>query len=378
LTILTLCLFFSIEAVDAKADTTLYVHVQGTLVNVREGPGNDFPVIMKLGNGTKVTERLRQENWVAVKVSGWDQIGWIHATLLKREKTEDSNDNTSSKEDYSSREVSRSPAASIRSEATQELEKVDISPESVSGKFLYAKIGVVDIQKIIFDSKMGKEARKYIKDLNSLKSEEDLERIREKLMDQMIKDTKVIVKKYATEKGFSLIIRKQALLFSVDVRFDITDDIIRIYDERVEVSASSEQKTSLATPQESKPQTLIHLNPEAEIRQLLSDWKTAWQLSAGLKGDIKKYLSFYSENFITGIFDKNSWGEKKTIRNQKTAWIEIDISDITVDIANDGNSAEVRFSQQYNSPNYSDISQKILFWVKEDSSWRIVSEKSDK
>jgi len=240
LTILTLCLFFSIDAVDAEADTTLYVHGQGTLVNVRKGPGIDFPVIMKLGNGTRVIERLRQKNWVAVKVSGWDQIGWIHATLLKREKIEDSNDSTRSKEDYASREVSRSPAASIRSKATQELEKVDIFPGSVSGKYLYAKIGVVDIQKIIFNSKVGKAARKYIQGLTSLKSEEDLARTKKKLMNQIIKDAEVIVKKYAIEKGFSLIIRKQAVLFSVEVRFDITDDIIRIYDERVEALRSNE------------------------------------------------------------------------------------------------------------------------------------------
>ena len=149
-------------------------------------------------------------------------------------------------------------------------------------------------------------------------------------------------------------------------------------DNIIEAYVSPEQKTSLSTPQESKPQTLVHPNPEAEIRQLLSDWKTAWQMSAGLEGDIEKYLSFYSENFITGIFDKNSWRENKTIRNQNKAWIEIGISDITVDLSNDGNSAEVRFSQQYNSPNYSDISKKILVSVKEDSSWRIVSEKSDK
>ena len=148
-------------------------------------------------------------------------------------------------------------------------------------------------------------------------------------------------------------------------------------DDILEVSASPEQKTSLATPQESKPQTLVHPNPKAEIRQLLIDWKTAWHLSAGLKGDIEKYLSFYSENFIVGKFDKNSWRENKTIRNQNKAWIEIIISDIAVDVSNDGNSAEVRFNQQYNSSNYSDISQKTLILVKEDSSWRITAEKGD-
>ena len=236
MTILTVCLLFSI---DAEADTTLYVHAQGTLVNVREGPGIDFPVIMKLGNGTKVIEKSRQENWVAVKVSGWNRIGWIHATLLKREKIEDSNESTSSKEDDTSREVSRSPAASVRSKATQELEKVDISPGSVSGKYLYAKIGVVDIQKIIFDSKMGKAARRYIQDRKSLKSEEDLTREKKKLVNQIIKDAEVIIDKYAIERGFSLIIRKQAVLFSVKVRFDITDDIIRIYDEQVKALKSN-------------------------------------------------------------------------------------------------------------------------------------------
>ncbi|MFQ5486440.1 MAG: OmpH family outer membrane protein [Desulfobacterales bacterium] len=235
LTILTVCLFFSI---DAEADTTLYVHAQGTLVNVREGPGIDFPVIMKLGNGTKVIEKSRQENWVAVKVAGWNKIGWIHSTLLKREKIEDSNNSPSTKVDDTIREASRSPAVSVRSKATERPEKAAISPEPVSGKYLYAKIGVVDIQKIIFDSKMGKAARKYIQDPKLLKSEEDLARTKKNLVNQIIKDAEVIINKYAIERGFSLIIRKQAVLFSVKVRFDITDDIIRIYDEQVEALKS--------------------------------------------------------------------------------------------------------------------------------------------
>jgi len=163
LTILTVCLLFSI---DAEADTTLYVHAQGTLVNVREGPGIDFPVIMKLGNGTKVIEKSRQENWVAVKVSGWNRIGWIHATLLKREKIEDLNESTSSKEDYASREVSRSPAASIRPKATKRLEKTNLSSAAVSGKYLYAKIGVVDIQKLFLTVKWAKRPEGIFKTEN--------------------------------------------------------------------------------------------------------------------------------------------------------------------------------------------------------------------
>ena len=96
-------------------------------------------------------------------------------------------------------------------------------------------------------------------------------------------------------------------------------------DDILEVSASPEQKMALATPQESKPQTLVHPNPEAVIRQLLSNWKTAWQMSAGLEGDIEKYLSFYSENFITGIFNKNGWRENKTILQLESSFTQISI-----------------------------------------------------
>lgn len=140
---------------------------------------------------------------------------------------------------------------------------------------------------------------------------------------------------------------------------------------------SSAQKTSLSTSQESKPRTSVPPDPEAKIRQLLNDWKTAWQMSARLKGGFEKYLSFYSENFHADIVDKKGWGEKKTIHNQNREWIEIVISNITVDLSNEGNRAEVRFSQRYNSPKYSDISQKMLIWVKEKSGWRIVSERSE-
>ncbi len=59
----------------------LYVQKNG--VNVREGPGTDHAVILKLNRGHELVEFARQAGWVNVGVArtgGKD--GWIHASLV--------------------------------------------------------------------------------------------------------------------------------------------------------------------------------------------------------------------------------------------------------------------------------------------------------
>lgn len=238
LIIVTLCLFLSIDSLDATAENILFV--QGNRVNVRKGPGTNFPVIMQLKNNTRVIERLRQGDWVAVKVSGAVENGWIHDTLLQNEKIEYSKASMSSKGDYAKGEASTSTVASTLSkvDTSPGLKKVEISSEPLSEQYLFEKVGVVDIQRIIYECKKGKEAQKYVENLISMRSEKDLKRTEHKLINQIIKDITVVVEKYAREKGFSLIFTKREVLFFIEERFDITDEIIRLYDERVEASSS--------------------------------------------------------------------------------------------------------------------------------------------
>lgn len=58
LTILMLGLFFSMDALDAVADDTLFV--QGSRINVRTGPGLDFPVLTQLENGFSLILKKRE------------------------------------------------------------------------------------------------------------------------------------------------------------------------------------------------------------------------------------------------------------------------------------------------------------------------------
>ncbi len=203
--ILTLFLFFPSDFVVAAPGDTLCV--QGNGVNVRTGPGKDFPILVQVSRDTKVIEGLSQGDWVSVKLSETGETGWIHATLLKSQEEADT---------------------------ARELDEVAELSELASEKHLLVKIGVVDIQRIILESKWGKEIREYVKDLIPLRSKEDLAKTEQEFINRIIRDVEVIIEEYAREKGFSLIIRRREVLFFIEERFDITDDIIRRYDEQIE------------------------------------------------------------------------------------------------------------------------------------------------
>ena len=238
LTILILCLFLSVDAISAVADKILYV--QGSNVNVRERPDRGSAVIMQLQNGAEVIERSREGRWVEVMVSGVDRTGWIHATLLKSEKNETSDDRAESKQGLGDRRTIQDQTASGLSHAPshQKLDKVEISSGSVSERYGFLKIAVVDVQRIILESVKGKEAQKQIEGLASSRSIEELLRIEQELITKIVNDVRVIVEKYGRGKDFSLILSRREVLFSTERILDITDVILRSYDEETEASGS--------------------------------------------------------------------------------------------------------------------------------------------
>ena len=113
------------------------------------------------------------------------------------------------------------------------------------------------------------------------------------------------------------------------------------------------------------------------VSHFLSEWKTAWEMSAGNKGNIKPYLSFYSNDFRAGRLGKKGWAADKSRKNKRKKWIRVDISDIKISKPDSNNQVTVSFSQNYRSSNFSVVSDKVLLLKKENNKWLIISERSN-
>ena len=93
------------------------------------------------------------------------------------------------------------------------------------------RIGVINLQRIIDDSYKGRDLKVYYKKLSQEKYPEELKRIDKKLIDEILSDIKIIVGKYARKHGITHVINQNvgSLFYSED-QFDITNDIIDLYD----------------------------------------------------------------------------------------------------------------------------------------------------
>jgi len=107
------------------------------------------------------------------------------------------------------------------------------------------------------------------------------------------------------------------------------------------------------------------------------DWKTAWENTAGEKGDMASYISFYSDDFYSKRLDRDEWNLDKTIKDRRKDWIQIEISDIRVSGSVNDDQISVRFFQDYNSSNFSVQSEKTLILLRNKGKWEIVLERSD-
>ncbi len=117
------------------------------------------------------------------------------------------------------------------------VEKEQESPELRSDENMSFKIGVVNVQRVIAESKKGIEARKYFEGLFSLRSEEELAKTQDELLEQVVLDIEYIIREYAEKEKFTYVTERLegGVVFSEE-RFDITDEIIRLYDQKVETS----------------------------------------------------------------------------------------------------------------------------------------------
>jgi serine/threonine protein phosphatase PrpC len=106
------------------------------------------------------------------------------------------------------------------------------------------------------------------------------------------------------------------------------------------------------------------------------DWKNAWEKAAGSKGDIDKYMSFYSDKFESGGFNKKTWRIDKETKNRRKSWIKIRISNLKISNTAKEDRMEARFTMNFKSSNFSGSSKKVLDIVKEGNTLKIIGERT--
>jgi protein phosphatase len=143
-----------------------------------------------------------------------------------------------------------------------------------------------------------------------------------------------------------------------------------------EVIESSRKEARVLQAEQEAVEQQAKTKLDDEIYAFIDDWKMAWGNTAGEKGDIESYISFYSDDFVSKGLGKNGWKHDKVIKNRKKRWIRVKLNDIRISEPTEENRIEVRFLQEYKSSNFSGKSDKILILSKEKTGWKIIKEKS--
>ena len=229
--------------------------VTSSVANVREGPGIDFPTIMKVPRGGVVIERSRQEDWVEIEVSGDGLRGWINAALLAQTTTKPA---PTGKKSPAAQMIGDTPSSVRVDTLADSIKKRDAGIAAVKSqpvKQSITKAGVVDIQRIIDESIDGKRTKKHFADLAASTPPEELSKTEQQLVRQVIEKIVVIVAQYARQEGFTHVFDapKSGLVFT-DARFDITDQIIKRYDQQAS-AAPAEQGEKKSGNAEAPPPT---------------------------------------------------------------------------------------------------------------------------
>lgn len=160
--------------------------------NMRTGPGTDFAIITTLRQGTRIYRRQHQGHWVQVDVSGMGKTGWIHSSLVGTES-------------------------------------------STAQTFPKAIVGILDIQKVLNESKQGKAAKKRIERTQGDSRNQNTVSTEEQIVAGIIIEIQAVVESYARSHGYTHILNKNSgAIFYHETMFDITDDIIQEYDRQID------------------------------------------------------------------------------------------------------------------------------------------------
>jgi len=107
----------------------------------------------------------------------------------------------------------------------------------------------------------------------------------------------------------------------------------------------------------------------AGIEAFVRSWAAAWS-----RQDVDDYLSHYATDFLPANGgSRSAWAAERRDRLTRPTSISVEISDLEVDISDDGR-AQVSFKQAYRASHYRDEVGKTLDLTREDGAWKILRE----
>jgi hypothetical protein len=116
----------------------------------------------------------------------------------------------------------------------------------------------------------------------------------------------------------------------------------------------------------SKP---LGIEPKAQVERVLRAWAEAWSAR-----DVDAYLDFYSDAFQTPAGkDFAAWAEERRTRITRPQYIKVSIDRLRIDLKE--NTAQVNFSQRYESNTFRETSNKNITLTQEGDTWKIVQER---
>jgi len=111
------------------------------------------------------------------------------------------------------------------------------------------------------------------------------------------------------------------------------------------------------------------IEPKAQIERTLRAWTEAWSAR-----DPEAYLGFYSTQFkVPAGSDFATWSQERKTRITRPEFIKVSLDRVKIKLK--GDSAQVSFTQRYESNIVKDSGKKTLALVREGSTWKIVEER---
>jgi len=108
-------------------------------------------------------------------------------------------------------------------------------------------------------------------------------------------------------------------------------------------------------------------NTRKAIYQLIEKWKAGWESK-----DIDSYMNSYSKDFKTNGMDWQKWKRYKDNLNRQYKYISVSLSDMR--ILRHKTHMVVSFTQHYKNNKLTSLGIKRLYFVLEDSEWKIMGE----
>lgn len=199
--------------------------------NLRNGPGIDYEILTVMDRGTRLISRFRQEDWVRVELIDSPLSGWVHFSLVTARPCQ-SLDPPAENVTLHARAMKRAVGRTAGESPQTALE----DPGQTAPDQGLTRIGVLDLQKVINQSRRGRAARARYDELRRTGDTADLEQAEEELITGVILEIREIVEAYAVKQGYSHIMNKNSgSIFYNDPLYNITDEIIREYDSRSRV-----------------------------------------------------------------------------------------------------------------------------------------------